>query len=48
VVLNFTATTAELKTDFKTETLTPLLHNYNTPPDLKKIRPYEAVVYRVE
>ncbi|MFM8742392.1 MAG: alpha-glucosidase C-terminal domain-containing protein [Cytophagales bacterium] len=47
VVLNFTANTAQLNTDIKPEELTPLLHNYSTPPELKKIRPYEAVVYRV-
>ncbi|MFM7488141.1 MAG: glycoside hydrolase family 13 protein [Cytophagales bacterium] len=47
VVLNFTANIAQLNTDIKPEELTPLLHNYSTPPELKKIRPYEAVVYRV-
>lgn len=48
VVLNFTENTAQLNTDLKPEKLTPLLYNYSTPPELKNIRPYEGVVYKVD
>jgi oligo-1,6-glucosidase len=48
VVLNFTDSIVQLSTGYKSEELSPLIYNYNTPPDLSKLRAYEAVVYKIE
>lgn len=48
VVLNFKNAAAALSADFKVDELKPLIYNYSTPPDLQKLRPYEAAVFMIK